>query len=140
MAQTSDRDANHDLRARLDDVYGQYQRLRSDLDSIQRRLTDLRATAESPDGLIRATVGPRGQLVDLRLDRHIYRDLDVTDLSRAIVATTTAAAAEAAAQVERLMAGYLPADSGPMRFLRDDDLGSLLHRQDAAMREEDPPS
>ncbi|OJF09392.1 YbaB/EbfC family nucleoid-associated protein [Couchioplanes caeruleus] len=135
MAQTADRDGNRALRARLDDVYGQYQRLRSDLDQIQRRLTDLRATAESADGLIRATVGPRGQLVDLHLDRHIHRDLDPTELSREIVATTAAAAAKATAEIERLMAGYLPADSGPMRFLRDDDLGSLLSRQDAAVRE-----
>jgi hypothetical protein len=33
------------------------------------------------------------------------------------------------------MAGYLPAESGPMRFLRDDNFGSLLRRQDAIMRE-----
>ncbi|GGQ45475.1 YbaB/EbfC family nucleoid-associated protein [Couchioplanes azureus] len=132
MAQTADRDGNRALRARLDEIHGQYQRLRSDLDHIQRRLTGLRATAESADGLIRATVGPRGQLVDLHLDRHVHRDLDPADLSRAIVATTTAAAAKAAAEVERLMAGYLPADSGPMRFLRDDDLGSLPDRSSPA--------
>ncbi|BCJ53287.1 hypothetical protein Asp14428_47620 [Actinoplanes sp. NBRC 14428] len=138
MPETADRDANHPLRARLDDVFGRYQRLRSDVDDIQRRLAEVRISAESEDGLIRATVGPRGQLLDLRLDRRIYRDMDAGRLSHAIVETTARAAELAAAEVQRLMAGYLPADSGPMRYLRDDDLGSLLHRQDAAMREADP--
>lgn len=137
MAETADRDANHTLRARFDDVYGRYQRLRSDLDGLQRRLAELRVSADSEDGLIRATVSARGQLVDLRLDRRIYRDMDAAELSRTIVATTARAAAQAAAEVQRLMADYLPADSGPMRFLRDDDLGSLLHRQDGIMRETD---
>ena len=138
MAETADRDANHALRARFDDVYGRYQRLRSDLDGIQRRLAELRVTADSADGLVRATVGARGQLLDLRLDRRIYRDMAAAELGRTIVATTARAAAQAAAEVQELMAGYLPADSGPMRFLRNDDLGSLLHRQDQVMRDTDP--
>ncbi|MEV4640254.1 YbaB/EbfC family nucleoid-associated protein [Actinoplanes sp. NPDC049548] len=138
MAETADRDANHALRARFDDVYGRYQRLRSDLDGIQRRLAGLRVSVDSEDGLVRATVGARGQLLDLSLDRRIYRDMDAAELSRTIVTTTARAAARAAAEVQHLMAGYLPADSGPMRFLRDDDLGSLLHRQDELMRETDP--
>jgi hypothetical protein len=33
------------------------------------------------------------------------------------------------------MSAYLPHDSGTMRFLRDNDFGSLLRRQDDIMRE-----
>lgn len=137
MPDRADRDANHALRARFDDVYGQYQRLRSGMDDIQRRLAELQVSADSEDGLIRATVGPRGQLLDLRLDRRIYRDMDAAELGRRIVATVDKAASKAATEVEQLMAGYLPADSGPMRFLKDNNLGSLLRRQDAIMREAD---
>jgi DNA-binding protein YbaB len=133
----ADRDANHALRARFDDVYGQYQRLRSGMDDIQQRLAELRVSAESDDGLIRATVGPRGQLIDLHLDRRIYRDMDAGALARTIVATTEKAAAQVAEQVQQMMAGYLPADSGPMQFIRDNNFGSLLRRQDAIMREAD---
>jgi len=133
----ADRDANHALRARFDDVYGQYQRLRTGMDDIQRQLAELQVSADSEDGLIRATVGPRGQLLDLRLDRRIYRDMDAAELGRRIVATVDKAATQAATEVERLMADYLPADSGPMRFLKDNNLGSLLRRQDAIMREAD---
>ena len=137
MADMADRDANHALRARFDDVYGQYQRLRSGMDDMQQRLAQLQVSAESEDGLIRATVGPRGQLIDLRLDRRIYRDMDAAELGRKIVATTEQAAARAAEQVQQVMAGYLPADSGPMQFIKDNDFGSLLRRQDAIMREAD---
>jgi DNA-binding protein YbaB len=135
VADTADRDANHALRARFDEVYGQYQRLRSGLDDIQRRLADMRVSADSADGLVRATVGSRGQLTDLRLDRRAYRALTPDELSRIIVDTVQLAAARTTREVETLMAAYLPADSGPMRFLRDNDFGSLLRRPDQIMRE-----
>lgn len=133
MAETADRDANHALRARFDDVYGQYHRLRSGMDEIQRRLTTMQVSAESADGLVRATVGARGQLIDLRLDRRIYSESDEGMLGRTIVATVQQAAAQTTQQVEELMAAYLPAESGPMRFLKDNDFGSLLRRSDAIM-------
>ncbi len=131
----ADRDANHALRARFDDVYGQYQRLRSGMDDLQQRLSTMNVSAQSPDGLVRATVGPRGQLIDLRLDRRVYREMDAEQLARTIVTTTQDAVAKTTAQVEELMAGYLPAESGSMQFLRDNDFGNLLRRQDAVMRE-----
>lgn len=135
MAQTADRDANRALRARFDDVYGQYNRLRSGLDDIQRELAELQVTATSEDGLLQATVGARGQLTGLRIDRKVYRELDEEQLGRAIVATVQTAAARTTEQVQELMAGFLPPDSGPLQFLRDNDFGSLLRRPDAIMRE-----
>ena len=137
MAETADRDANHALRARFDDVYGQYHRLRSGMDEIQRRLATMRVSAESADGLVRATVGARGQLIELRLDRRIYAEPDEVALGRSIVATVQQAATQTTQQVEELMAAYLPADSGPLRFLRDNDFGSLLRRSDAIMEARD---
>jgi DNA-binding protein YbaB len=134
VADRADRDANQALRARFDDVFGQYQRLRSGMDDIQQRLADLQVSAESPDGLVRATVGARGQLVDLKLDGRAYRDLDPEELGRTIVATVHTATARTTEQVQELMAAYLPPDSGAMRFVRDQDFGSLLRRQDDIMR------
>jgi len=135
VAETADRDANRALRARFDDVFGQYQRLRSGLDDIQRRLKEMQVSAESEGGLIKATVDARGQLAELRLDRRVYRDMDADQLAREIVATVKKATVRTAEEVHELMAGYLPADSGTMRFLRDNDLGSLLRRADETMRE-----
>jgi DNA-binding protein YbaB len=137
VAQTADRDANHALRARFDDVRGQYDRLRAGMGELQQQLSTMAVTAESRDGLVRATVGPRGQLTDLRLDPRIYRAGNTEELARTIVTTVQEAVAKTTDQVQALVAGYLPADSGTAAFLRDGDFGSLLKRQDAIMREAD---
>jgi DNA-binding protein YbaB len=133
LADTADREANRALRTRFDDVFGQYQRLRSGLDELQQELAEMRVSADSDDGLITVTVDPRGQLVDLRLDRRVYRDLTPGQLSRTIVETTGKAVARTTERVTELMADYLPADSGAMRFVRDNNFSSLLRRQDQIM-------
>jgi DNA-binding protein YbaB len=135
VAETADRDANRALRARFDDVFGQYQRLRSGLDDVQRRLAEMRVSAESEGGLIKATVDARGQLAELKLDRRVYREMDNDRLGGEIVATVRKATARTTDEVRDLMSAYLPPDSGTMRFLRDNDFGSLLRRQDDIMRE-----
>ena len=86
MAETADRDANHALRDRLADVYGRYERLQSDMDDLQRRLAALRVSAVSTDGHVRATVDPRGQLIELELDPRAYPGIDTDQLARSIVA------------------------------------------------------
>jgi DNA-binding protein YbaB len=135
VADTADRHANRALRARFDDVFGQYQRLRSGLDDIQRRLAEMRVSAESADGLIRATVDSRGHLTELRLDPAVQREMDIDRLGREIVGTVRRATARTTDQVRELMSGYLANDSGAMRFLHDNDFGSLLRRSDEAMRD-----
>ncbi len=135
MAQTADRDANRALRARFDDVYSQYERLRSGMGELQQKLADMTVSAESPDGLVKATVGPRGQLVDLKLDQRIYRTDDARHLARTIVETVQRAAGKVTDEVQELVSGYLPADSAAASFLRDGDFDTLLARQDRVMRE-----
>lgn len=137
MPRSADRDANRALRARFDDVRSQYDRLRAGMGDLQQRLATMNVTVESRDGLVTATVGPRGQLVDLKLDRDIYRAGNPDELARTILATVEKAVAQAGEQVQDLVATYLPADSGTPRFLRDGDFGHLLQRQDRIMREGD---
>jgi DNA-binding protein YbaB len=131
----ADRDANHALRARFDDVVSQYQRLRHGLDDIQERLSRLAVTAESADGTVRATVGARGQLIDLRLDREIYRRGDPDELARTILRTVEQAVARTTGQVQEMVGEYLPAGSAAAGFVRDGNFGNLLARQDRIMRE-----
>lgn len=135
MAQPVDRDVNRALRARFDEVYGQYQRLRSGMDELQGKLAALRVTAQSEDGQVRATVGPRGQLITLGLDPAIYRDLDAEALARKITKTVQEAASRAVDQVQELVAGYLPHGSAAVDYLRDNDFGTLMRRHDAVIRE-----
>jgi DNA-binding protein YbaB len=138
VSETADRDANRALRERLADVYGRYDRLRSELDELRERLSSMQVSAVSADGLVQATVGPRGQLIDLRLDHQACRSVDADDLAQTIVATARQAAERTAGEVTALMAGYLPPDSGTMHFLRDNDFASLMRRPDSIVRSSRP--
>lgn len=135
MPYQADRDANRALRARFDEVYAQYQRLRSGLDELQQRLIRTRVSAESDDGLVRATVGPRGQLIELKLDPRIYRETNADALARKITKTIQTATERSIEHVQRIVAEYLPPDSGAVDFLKDNNFGSLMRRHDAALRE-----
>ncbi|WP_163572785.1 YbaB/EbfC family nucleoid-associated protein [Fodinicola feengrottensis] len=52
----------------------------------------MEATAESPDGLVAATVNSSGDVVELELDDRVYRTSDSAALAAAITQTIRAAA------------------------------------------------
>ncbi|MGX6604700.1 YbaB/EbfC family nucleoid-associated protein [Micromonosporaceae bacterium Da 78-11] len=118
------------------DVYGRYEQLRSEMDDLQQRLASLQVSAVSADGVAQATVDARGHLIELRLDRSAYQAIDADQLAQTIVATVRSATDRTAGRVEELMSGYLPADSGTLQFLRDNDYGSLMRRPDSIVRHE----
>ncbi|MEH0819084.1 MULTISPECIES: YbaB/EbfC family nucleoid-associated protein [unclassified Micromonospora] len=136
LAESVDREANRALRARFDEVYGQYRRLRSGLDELQTKLAELRITERSDDGQVTATVGARGELIDVQLSPSVFHDRDAKALSRKITTTVHRATAAAAAATQDLVAGYLPAGSGSADFLRSGDFGALLGRADTALQGE----
>ncbi|MFD6562782.1 YbaB/EbfC family nucleoid-associated protein [Micromonospora profundi] len=140
MSERVDRDANRELRARFDDVYGQYQQLRSNLDQLAARLAELRVTRRSSDGLVTATVGARGELVSLDLAPAIYRERDAAALSRKITETVSAATSAAAAATRDVVAETVPAGSGSVDFLRTGDFGALLGRADAVLGRGEGPA
>ncbi|MFE0589710.1 YbaB/EbfC family nucleoid-associated protein [Micromonospora echinospora] len=121
------------MRARFDEVHGQYQRLRSGLDELQARLAELRVTERSDDGQVTATVDACGQLISLDLHPSVYQARDARALARKITATVQKATAAVTASTQELVAGYLPAGSGAPDFLRSGDFGSLLRRADTIM-------
>jgi DNA-binding protein YbaB len=129
MGQFAGRGANHALRARLDEVHGQYERLRAGMGELQRRLAGLAVSASSPDQLITATVGARGQLLELRLQPRAYR-YEPSTLARRITETVQAASTRAGDEVCTVMAEYFPADSPALRYLRSDDFGAMVSQFD----------
>ncbi|QLQ39398.1 YbaB/EbfC family nucleoid-associated protein [Micromonospora robiginosa] len=131
MAESADRDANRALRARFDEVYGQYQRLRSGLDELQTRLAELRVTERSDDGQVTAVVGARGELISVEVSPAVFHDRDARALSRKITETVLRANAAAGAATRELVSGYLPPGSPSVEFLRTHDFGALLGRADA---------
>lgn len=133
MDEQADRGVNRELRARFDDVYGQYQQLRSGLDTLQTRLAALRVTRRSADGQVTATVGAQGQLIEVELTPAIYRDRDADVLGRKVTETIRAAATAAADATRDLVAESMPAGSGATDFLKNGDYSTLLGRADAVL-------
>lgn len=133
MSERVDRDANRELRARFDDVYGQYQQLRSGLDTLAARLAELRVTRRSSDGHVTATVGAQGQVIEVVVAPAVYRVRDAEALSRKITETIRAAVAAATQATQDLVAETMPAGAGSADFLRTGDFGALLGRADAVL-------
>ena len=104
--------------------------------SFRTKLATFQVTAESDDGHVRATVGPRGQLVKLVLDPRVYREPSAESLASKITATVQRATTKSVEEVQQLLAGYLPPGSGAVDFLKDNNFASLMRRHDAALREE----
>ncbi|MBM0235644.1 YbaB/EbfC family nucleoid-associated protein [Micromonospora sp. STR1_7] len=140
MSGRADRDANRELRARFDDVYGQYQQLRSNLDELRTRLAAVRVTRRSADGQVTATVGARGELVAIELDPAVYQDRNVEALSRKITETIRAATTAASDATRELVAEHVPAGAGPVEFLRTGDFGALLGRAEAVLGRGEGPA
>ncbi|WP_033339670.1 YbaB/EbfC family nucleoid-associated protein [Catenuloplanes japonicus] len=135
MAQHANRDANAALKARFADVYGQYERLRDGMGEMQTRLAELTISATDEEELIRATVGPRGQLTSLEIEPRAYRVYEAHELAEQITKVVAEAAASATDAVQEVMGDYLPAGTGAMDYLKDGKFGSLLRNSDARMRE-----
>ncbi len=140
MAERVNRDANRELRARFDEVYGQYRQLRSGLDELQARLAKLRVTERSDDGQVTVVVGARGELVSVEVHPSVFHDRDAQALSRKITATVHRATTAAIAATQELIAGCVPAGSRSLDFLRTGDFGALLGRADAVMRGGERPA
>jgi DNA-binding protein YbaB len=106
VTETTDRAADQALRADLEDVYGRYEELRSDVDALQRTIATLQVSAESEDGAVQATVNVDGSLVDLRLDQRACREWNVETLARTIVETVQQASAGKHRQIEHLVTNH----------------------------------
>ncbi|MEV6515378.1 YbaB/EbfC family nucleoid-associated protein [Micromonospora chalcea] len=133
MAESADRDANRALRTRFDEVYGQYQRLRSGLDELQVKLAELRVTERSDDGQVTAVVGARGELISVEVSPAAFQERDARGLSRKITETVLRASTAAVTATRELVSGYLPPGSPSVEFLRTNDFGALLGRADAVL-------
>lgn len=92
-------------------MHAEYERMAEDVRSLRARLGEIRAEAESDDGLITAVAGGSGQLLELRLDPRVYRAPDSAGLARAIADTIQLAARRAQREGAAVAAGLLPDDA-----------------------------
>lgn len=94
--------------------------LERDAKALQRALENVRVTGESADGSVIATVGGRGELLELSLDPRIYRTQDCEGLAADILAAVRAGAEQARREVFKAARKLLPptatAESADLEF------------------------
>ncbi len=118
--------------AALQDMMGDIERTIDNLDGIQQRMMKVTGEAWSEDRMIRAVVGPRGQLVDLEIDPRVYRKPNSRALAAAIVGAVRLAVAEAGRKTQEIIDESLPSDMRRGR-VGGVDLGRLIHTHDAEL-------
>jgi DNA-binding protein YbaB len=121
----------------LTDLVGELSRTVSRLDDLQQRVIEVTGTAWSPDGLVKAVVGPRGHLLDLELDPRIYRTPNSKALAATIQATIRAAVEQANDKAQEIIDEYVPPDLREAKFGRF-DLQTLNRTHDADLLPREP--
>jgi DNA-binding protein YbaB len=110
------------------------------LPDTQRRLMSLSGVGWSEDGLVKAVVGPRGQLVDLEIDPRVFRRPDAQALRSSILAATTAAIRRVSEQTQEIMFGQVPPELAELRAQfqpeGDDPIAQMLRTDAEILAEE----
>lgn len=119
------------MRAQLEHLQDQLERIRSGHAELQRRLRELRVTVTSADDLVRATVDARGQVESVELDPRVYQRPDSRRLAATVTATIQQAAAEAMEQVAELTRPFVPEQVRQAHLA--DDLDAVLEQRDALL-------
>jgi DNA-binding protein YbaB len=120
----------------LDDMVGDLRKAMREAEQTQRRMLSVTGTAWSEDRLIKATVGPRGHLIELDIDPRIYRKPNSVALAASIVDTVRVATEEVIAKTQKILADTIPSDmrAGSIGKL---DVNGLLSTTDAELLKED---
>ncbi|HJQ45760.1 MAG TPA: YbaB/EbfC family nucleoid-associated protein [Amycolatopsis sp.] len=118
-------------RAQVEELLAGYRRSRDQLAAVHRELSSVTASASDADGLITATVGPRGTLTNLVIADSAYRRYRPAELAEQIVRVTGAATVRALARAGEVLAPALPSETDPQAL--------LLGTADLEAREIAPP-
>jgi hypothetical protein len=104
------------------------------LPDTQQRLLSLTGVGWSDDGMVKAEVGPRGQLIDLEIDPRVFRRPDAQRLRDSIMGAVNAAIQQVTEQTQEIMFGQLPPEVAELRAQfqpdGDDPIAQML-RTDA---------
>ncbi|MER7361346.1 YbaB/EbfC family nucleoid-associated protein [Nonomuraea wenchangensis] len=99
---------SEEFRLTVEELAKEYNRQATQLREAYGKLSELTATAESRDRMVSVTVGPRGQVQNIKLDPRVYRKLSPSQLARAIMEQIGAATGQVAGQTKELMAPFMP--------------------------------
>ena len=92
----------------VDELVDEYRRMREDARDLQRRLTQLGATATSQRQTVVVHVGPQGELTGLEFPSGAHKRLPPKELADLIVATAADARRQVMAQAAELLTTSMP--------------------------------
>ena len=96
----------------------------------RQQIMEITGTAWSEDRLIKAVVGPRGQLIELEIDPRVYRTPNSKALAATIISTVRAAVEDANKQTKEIVEKVMPKDRG-MGLIGKTDFDVLMESHDA---------
>lgn len=114
------------IRGVIDDL----QRTMEKAAEFRREAMEVTGTAWSDDRLVKAVVGPRGQLIELEIDPRVYRTPNSKALAASILATVKAAVEDANKKSRDIMERAMPKDRG-LGLLGKTDFDVMLENHDA---------
>jgi DNA-binding protein YbaB len=99
---------NAALRTQIEQLLGEYDKLKGNVSQLQQRLARAQGQAESKDGAIKLSVGPRGELRALQLDPRAYRRYSPSELAAQILELAGEATTDVQHQLDEVMTPFLP--------------------------------
>jgi DNA-binding protein YbaB len=101
--------------AALQGVLDELNKALKEVPDTQRRLMSLTGVAWSGDGMVKAEVGPRGQLIDLEIDQRVFRRPDAHALKSSIMEAVAAAVGKVSEQTQEIILGQVPPEVAELR-------------------------
>jgi DNA-binding protein YbaB len=96
----------------------------------RQQIMEITGTAWSDDRMIKAVVGPRGQLIELEIDPRVYRTPNSKALAASIISTVRAAVEDANKQTKEIVEKVMPKDRG-LGLIGKTDFDVLMESHDA---------
>ncbi|MGO1056141.1 YbaB/EbfC family nucleoid-associated protein [Crossiella sp. CA198] len=113
-----------DLRA---EALSAYQSRRTELLALRGELAAVSGVAKAPRDVVTVTVGPHGELKDIKFPTAAYNKLTPAELAAVILRTANAARTKATRTAGQKLGALLPAGLTGEKLLRGElDLGALL--------------
>ncbi|BCY07230.1 YbaB/EbfC family nucleoid-associated protein [Actinoplanes sp. L3-i22] len=103
---------------RIERLLDEYERQRSGLADMQRRMSELSATATSPRREVSVTVGQNGVLTDIQFPTGAHKRLATADLTKLVLATYAEAKEQVLNEAAELLAPMLPAGLDAHKLVR----------------------
>jgi hypothetical protein len=112
------------------DVIGDLQQTLKNAAQTRQQILEITGTAWSDDRLIKAVVGPRGQLLELEIDPRVFRNPNSKALAASILSTVRAAVEDANKKTKEILDKAMPKDRG-LGLMGATDFDKLVTSHDA---------